>query len=90
MNHQHGQEQQASELPKTPSITIGWDAEAQGVTLHFKSNEFKTWDFVLALLDMAKQKAETLKRVAQMNALQQQAAQAHHDQVIANKIFKGR
>ncbi len=56
-----------------PAIAIGWNAEAQIVEIQFDPAHFKTWDFVIALLDMAKLQAENNRRLAQLRAMQQQS-----------------
>lgn len=70
-------------------LAIAWMPEKQKVELRFaagEQGEFKTWDFVLGILDMAKQKAEEQKRMGQLAALQQMQAQAARDQAILQKM----
>lgn len=59
---------------KLPAISVGFDAETQGVALQFDPKAFKSWEFVLAVLEMAKLKAEAQYRV-QLAANMQQALQ---------------
>lgn len=56
-----------------PAIMVGWNAESQTVHLAFDNQQFKTWDFVITLLEMAKLQAEDKKRMAVMANLQQQS-----------------
>lgn len=59
-----------------PTIKLVWDAEQQVVRVEFQPEEFKTWDFVLAVIEMGKKTAEFKQRVGQMaNVQQHQAAQ---------------
>ena len=61
---------------RLPTIHVGWDADAQQVTLQFVPDEFKQWEFLIAVLEMAKMKAEMAYKAFQMQQIQaaQQAA----------------
>ncbi len=72
-----------------PTIMVSWDASNQTAMLNFDQGEFKTWDFVVAVLDMAKSQAEAMKRTAQVHAMQQQAQQAMQDQAIKRTLKLG-
>lgn len=73
--------------PKTlPSIKIGFDETHQAVTLEFAPAEFKSWDFVIACLDMAKSQAEHNRNVGRMQALQAAAQQAQQEQSLRNHL----
>lgn len=66
---------------RLPTLAIGWNAELQAVSIKFDPLDFKTWDFVVATLDMAKQWAEhqrDIQRMANLQLAQQQAAQANN------------
>lgn len=78
---------------KLPAVSIGWDAEKQGIQFAFNTGEFKTWNFIIALLEMAKLKAEseqrfqdTAQRQAQLLAM---AQQQQHDAAIMNQVMRG-
>ena len=58
-----------------PTISVGWNAEEQQVVLHFDPLKFKTWDFVIACLDMAKAQAEQHRRVQLAQQMQAAAQQ---------------
>ena len=64
-------------------IAIQWDPDTQEVMLDFKPAEFKTWDFVLAVLEMAKTYAEQRRKEAVMVAMQKAAMQAQANREIA-------
>ncbi len=73
-----------------PRLVVEWLAERQVVNLQFAPTDFRTWDFVLAVLGMARQKAEQQQKLALGAALQQQMEQAAADQRMASQILRGR
>lgn len=69
------------EPPALPTLKITWDGFNQHVNLDFKPEEFKRWEFVIALLkiatDQAKARFAQAQQISMMNAMQeQQRAQA--------------
>ena len=59
------------ETPATPpTLSITWNADEQTVGLKFQPSEFRNWQFVLAVLEMAKQAAEMNLRMAHAQAMQ--------------------
>ena len=70
-------------LKSIPAIAVGWDAENQSVAVRFNNSEFKTWDFLIATLQMAVSWAEQQRRLAQFGAVQQQSAE---DQQLKNVL----
>lgn len=73
-----------------PAIHVSWDALSQSVDVQLNPQEFKTYEFVLALLDMAKERVQSLRKMAQINQMQQQAVQAAQAQQLAHRIKHGR
>ncbi len=71
-----------------PKITITFDPETQGIGIGFDSKDFKTWDFVVAILGIAKDQAEHNRDVARMQAMQQKAMAEHQSRVITRDIMK--
>jgi hypothetical protein len=69
-----------------PTIKIRWNAELQIAVLEFEPTEFKTWDMVIAVLEMGMSQAKFNQNIGRMQGLQQQAAQAMQAQAIRNKI----
>lgn len=67
-------------------IRIVFDPEKQATSIQFKAEEFKTWDFVLAVLGMAKDAAELQRNVLRMNAMQQQAVEQARAQQLAMQL----
>ena len=63
------------------TLQVNFDTETQTVGLGFNPQEYKTWEFVLAILEMARHKAEDAKRLAFMSAMQ---AQAQEEQIRRN------
>lgn len=62
--------------PAVAGIHIDFDAQTQTVNLTLNPLEFRTWDFVLGILEMAKLKAQQMRQEALMNQMMQQQAQA--------------
>lgn len=76
----HGEEQPPCVLG------ISWDEKTQTTQLLFDSKEYKTWNFILAVLAMARQDAEHNLKLQQMANLQKAAAQQQQDQIIAQQV----
>lgn len=75
--------------PHLPTIKVTFNPETQAVGIGFEPSEFKSWDFVVATLDMAKSFAEfnrNLQRAqqAQMAAMQAAAEQQQAAQLASN------
>lgn len=71
---------------KVPEIKIGWDAEHQSIGLSFDTKEFKTWEFVLAVLKMAERRAEQEAEVARMQMMLHKQHTAMEAQAIRQKL----
>lgn len=73
--------------PPKRTITLTLDQDRQHVDVTFDASQFLTWDYVLAILEMARLKAEQSKRYAEMAQLQrqmrEQAQVAHVRSVLA-------
>src|SRR5437868_5357614 len=75
------------EKPKLlPGIIIGWDADAQEARVQFDPKDFKTYGFVLAVIDMAKKEVEVMQRNAHIAAMQQAAMEQARAQALANDL----
>lgn len=61
---------------KENEITIKFHPDKQVCVIEFKPTEFKTWDFVLGVLEMAKLAAIQKRDQSMMAAMMQQQAQA--------------
>lgn len=72
--------------PALPTIEVGWDEKAQDVRVQFDNTEFRSWVFVIATLEMAVAKAEQMKKMAEIAAMQQQALANAQNQAIANQL----
>lgn len=76
----------AQEIAELPTIKLSWDEQAQTVHLAFKPAEFRNWDMILAALEMARLKAQDMRELARMQAMQQQAMDAQRDQQIRRQL----
>ena len=70
-------------------ITITWKPEEQTVGLNFDPKEFKTWDFLIAVMDIAKRHCEAQARTAQAHTLMQKQAEAQQAIHLRNKLHLG-
>ena len=71
---------------KLPAIVIGWDEAAQAHAMQFNPAEFKTWDMVLAVLDMARSEAEFKRDLVRKASLVQAQRQAQSDMAIRQQL----
>jgi len=83
-------EKQNGEVKQLPTIMIGWDEEAQVVRLHFQPEQFQKWEFVLAILDMARREAEGQLALGRAQAVGQLMQQAQQDAAVKQQILRGR
>ena len=63
----------APENKPLPTIEVMFDPDSQAIGLRFDNTQFKTWDFVAAVLEGAKLQAIESGRMARAMAMQQQA-----------------
>ena len=75
--------QDTKDLPK---ITLAWDQEKQSVFIEFQTEQFKTWDFVVGVLGIAKDQAEFNRNMARAADMQRQAAEQQHLMAIRNNL----
>lgn len=75
------------EPKKLPAIVVMFDADSQQVGLQFRQEDFKNWEFVCAILEMAKSKAEDLKRIAMAQQLQAQQAARMQEQNLLTRLM---
>ncbi len=57
-------------------LVVRYEPENQSVTLQFNTFHFKSWDFVLAVLEMARLHAEKCLKAQLIQTMQKQAADA--------------
>lgn len=74
-----------SEIP-TLKLDVRWDPQTQEVDLRFNSQEFRSWNFVVAVLDQAKAKAEMILRQQQTAAMM---AQMQAPPILSPKHLRG-
>lgn len=71
-------------------IEVLWNPQLQRVGLKFDTTEFKTWEWVLMVLEGAKREADTRLRESILAAIQQQAMMAKQEQAVVNGIIRPR
>lgn len=64
------------QLKGMPVIIVGFDATRQCAPFNLDNEEFKTWDFAIAVLRMAIDDAEQKRRLAHMIEMQRQQQEA--------------
>lgn len=69
---------------KRPTLHIAWDEKTQTVALGFNPEEFRSWDFIIALFEMAKAGAQQQKAAQVVMQMQAEAQQ----QAAISKILK--
>ncbi len=57
-------------------LVVRYEPATQNVTLQFNTGHYKTWEFILAVLEMAKLHAEKCLKAQLIQTMQQQAADA--------------
>lgn len=72
-----------------PTIKVLWDPEKQEVSVQFQTDQFKTWDFVDAILNMAKAKCQEANRMSKVQQMQQAVAMAQQEQQLRRQIMQG-
>ncbi len=58
------------------ALVVRFEPQTHNVTLQFNTGHFRTWEFVLAVLEMAKLHAEKCLKAQLIQTMQQQAADA--------------
>lgn len=74
--------------PAGPQLTLTYDAESQLVRLDFDPLQFRTWDFVIAALEMAKMEAERRKKFKEAEALMRQAEAQQQQAALAGRLIR--
>lgn len=80
MSEQNGEAKQVS------AIIITFDPATQAIEFQFDRNVFKTWDYLKAILHMAIDHAEDIKKEARMMALQKMVEESRKMENLRNKI----
>lgn len=73
-----------------PTIHVGWNAEAQDIAMTFDSDEFKTWNFLVKVLEMALDRAKEQQEFHKARNLAGMMAQQQEAQRLANGLKLGR
>lgn len=75
--------------PELPFLLIGWDGEKQIVDIKAHPS-FKSLEFMIALLDMARAKLDTQRRLLAAQQMQQAQQEAMQTQAIKQQLWKGK
>lgn len=86
--HENGAADQAAD--GLPAITVVWDAANQAVGLKFRPEDFRTWEFIKAVLGMALAKADDTQRVIAAGMMRQAQMEQQQAQALHNRILRGR
>jgi hypothetical protein len=82
----------APENQVQPTIAVSFDPATQHIGLVFDVTQFKTWDFVVAILEGAKQQAIQSGQMARAMAMQhqamEQAVRAAQGSQLAQQVHK--
>ena len=70
-----------------PAVTLLYNPVTQTVELEFKPEEFRTWDFVLAVLRMGIDQAKSHRQLAQMQNMQRAAQEQAEAQAIRRRLL---
>ncbi len=71
-----------------PEIKLIWDKEAQELTFQFETKDFKSWHYLIAMLDMAKRKAEEKLQEQMVMARMVAMKQAHDEAQLRGKLLQ--
>lgn len=82
IENSQGQEDQAD----LPFLKCLWNAETQQVGLQFDNKTFKSWTFIMWVLDEAKRKAEEQYKMGLAQAAQRQMFEMQRDAALAAKL----
>ena len=73
-------------MPTT--IKVLWDAETQSVGLQFEQAEFRNWDFVVGVLNMAMDQAKAMRAMCQAANMQKASEIAMKEAQIRQMLRK--
>lgn len=73
-----------------PTITVTWDPETQSVDLSFDDKQFRTWNFVEAILRLGHDLAAHRHKVALTQQMQAQMLAQQQESAVRRSIINGR
>jgi hypothetical protein len=73
-----------------PTIQVLWDEKTQNVALRFDPKEFRSWPFMIGILEMAAKECDKQWRLSQMMQLGQQAQEQQQAQALVQKLQLGK
>lgn len=71
-------------------IELAFDPKTQDVSITFDNSVYKTWEFLIAVLDMAKAKAQHMQKMTLAANMQRSAMAQAQNAAIAQKLKMGR
>jgi hypothetical protein len=76
IEHPNGETPQTEALGPCHDLTVRFYPKVQQVELHYKPEEFRRWEFMVAILGMGVEAAQNCLKISRMQemAVQQQAA----------------
>lgn len=69
-----------------PAIRVDWDQVKHLPTVSFDRRDFRSWDFVIAVLEMAVQACKDQRQMAQVEGFRRQMQEQAQAQAIANRL----
>jgi len=72
-----------------PAIKVIWNPQTQSVGLEFPTTEFRTWEFIKAVLGMALAKADDIQRARAAAQMMQAQVEQQRTQALHQKILRG-
>ncbi len=75
--------------PGAKVLHVYFDPAVDDAGVVFDGKDFKTWDFVLAVLAMATRKAELTRTLMEKQAMQGMLGQAMQEEQIRRKLLRG-
>lgn len=70
------------------ALTVLYNPDTQSVEVQFEAAQFRTWEFILGVLEMAKLTATAKRQMSQMVAMQQQAAEAQMANAVKRSLIR--
>lgn len=71
---------------QVPVLGVAWDAETQTVQFVFDNQQFRKWEFVIGLLEMAKKEAEHRLAMWRLQQMQQAQLNAQQEEAIRKTL----
>ena len=73
-------------LVPSSGIRVKFNMEKQGAELEFSTEEFKNWEWVVAVLEMGRKKAEEMARISIAQNIQRQQQAAYESEALRRNL----